>query len=42
VLCLADDSEAKLVARKLEKEEKEMKRAKTRYLSEEEALSKYK
>lgn len=38
---LADDSEAEMVAHKLEEEEKEMKRTKTRYLSEEEALPKH-
>lgn len=39
---LIENPEAELVARKLAEEEKEMKRTNTKYLSEKEALSKYK
>ncbi len=38
---LVENPEAALVERKLKQEEKEMKKNKTKYLSEKEALSKY-
>lgn len=38
---LVENPEAALVAKKLEQEEKEMKKKGTKYLSEEQALSKY-
>ncbi|HLD62322.1 MAG TPA: hypothetical protein VI875_00480 [Candidatus Norongarragalinales archaeon] len=38
---LVENPEAALVERKLEQEEKEMRKNKTKYLSEKEALSKY-